>query len=35
VHDLDFANADPSPDPATLDAACDGLRAALGTGDLA
>jgi histidine triad (HIT) family protein len=35
VHDLDFSNADPSPDPATLDAAADALRGALGTGDLA
>jgi histidine triad (HIT) family protein len=29
VHDLDFANADPSPDPADLDAAADALRDAL------
>ncbi|MFZ4583935.1 MAG: HIT family protein [Acidimicrobiia bacterium] len=29
VHDLDFANADPAPDPADLDAAADALRAAL------
>ena len=31
VHDLDFANADPSPDPAALDDAADRLRAALGS----
>lgn len=30
VHDLDFANADLSPDPGTLDDAADRLRAALG-----
>ena len=30
VHDLDFANADPSPDPAALDDAAERLRAALG-----
>ena len=29
VHDLDFANADPSPDPAALDAAADRIRDAL------
>lgn len=29
VHDLDFANADPSPDPAALDAAADAIRAEL------
>lgn len=29
VHDLDFANADPDPDPAELDAAADTIRAAL------
>jgi histidine triad (HIT) family protein len=31
VHDLDFSNADPSPDPAGLDAAAARLRAQLGT----
>lgn len=31
VHDLDFANADPSPDPAELDRAAEALRARLGT----
>ena len=30
VHDLDFANADLSPDPAALDDAAEKLRAALG-----
>jgi histidine triad (HIT) family protein len=30
VHDLDFANADPSPDPAALDDAAERLRQALG-----
>jgi len=30
VHDLDFANADPSPDPAALDDAANRLTAALG-----
>jgi histidine triad (HIT) family protein len=35
VHDLDFSNADPNPDPATLDDAANRLRAALGTEDLA
>jgi histidine triad (HIT) family protein len=30
VHDLDFANADPSPDPADLDAAAAAIRLALG-----
>src|SRR5262245_9953773 len=30
VHDLDFANADQSPDPAALDDAADRIRAALG-----
>jgi histidine triad (HIT) family protein len=29
VHDLDFANADPSPDPADLDAAAAAIRDAL------
>ncbi|KAA0236442.1 MAG: putative HIT-like protein [Acidimicrobiales bacterium] len=29
VHDLDFANADPSPDPAALDAAAERIRSAL------
>lgn len=29
VHDLDFANADPSPDPAALDAAAAAIRATL------
>jgi histidine triad (HIT) family protein len=29
VHDLDFANADPSPDPADLDAAAAAIRQAL------
>jgi histidine triad (HIT) family protein len=29
VHDLDFANAEANPDPATLDDAADRLRAAL------
>ncbi len=29
VHDLDFANADPDPDPAVLDDAADRLRDAL------
>ncbi len=29
VHDLDFANADPSPDPARLDAAAGAIREAL------
>jgi histidine triad (HIT) family protein len=29
VHDLDFANADPSPDPAELDDAAERLRSAL------
>ncbi len=29
VHDLDFANADPSPDPADLDAAADAIRSSL------
>ena len=29
VHDLDFANADPNPEPAELDAAADTIRAAL------
>lgn len=29
LHQLDFANADPSPDPAALDDAADRLRAAL------
>ena len=29
VHDLDFANADPSPDPTALDDAAERLRAAL------
>lgn len=31
VHDLDFANADPSPSPQAMDAAADALRAALHT----
>jgi histidine triad (HIT) family protein len=35
VHDLDFANAEPNPDPAALDDAANRLRAALGTEDLA
>jgi histidine triad (HIT) family protein len=35
VHDLDFANADPSPDPEALDAAAASLRGALGTDHLA
>lgn len=35
VHDLDFSNADPDPDPADLDQAADRLRAALGTTTLA
>lgn len=35
VHDLDFANADPSPDPAALDAAAAVLRSQLGTEHLA
>jgi histidine triad (HIT) family protein len=35
VHDLDFANAVASPDPAALDAAASKLSAALGTEDLA
>jgi histidine triad (HIT) family protein len=30
VHDLDFANADTSPDPAQLDDAAERIRAALG-----
>lgn len=30
VHDLDFANADPSPDPDALDDAAERLRQALG-----
>ncbi len=29
VHDLDFANADPNPDPAELDAVADTVRTAL------
>ncbi len=29
VHDLDFANADPSPDPADLDRAADAIRQSL------
>ncbi|MFA9566147.1 MAG: hypothetical protein ACERLM_15825 [Acidimicrobiales bacterium] len=29
VHDLDFANADPSPEPAELDDAAERLRGAL------
>ncbi|MBA2730508.1 MAG: diadenosine tetraphosphate hydrolase, partial [Euzebyaceae bacterium] len=29
VHDLDFANADPDPDPAALEAAADRVREAL------
>lgn len=29
VHDLDFANADPAPDPAALDDAAERIRAAL------
>lgn len=29
VHDLDFSNADPSPDPAVLDAAADTIRGEL------
>lgn len=29
VHDLDFANADPDPDPAALEAAAERIRAAL------
>ena len=36
VSDLDFARADPSPDPATLDEVAEGVRAALrevGAGD--
>ncbi|HZJ26172.1 MAG TPA: HIT family protein [Acidimicrobiia bacterium] len=33
VHDLDFANADPSPDPADLDAAATALTDALGATD--
>jgi histidine triad (HIT) family protein len=32
VHDLDFANADPDPDPARLDDAAATLRAALDAG---
>lgn len=32
VHDLDFANADPDPDPARLDDAAAALRAALDAG---
>jgi histidine triad (HIT) family protein len=35
VHDLDFSNADPNPDPAALDDAAAKLRQALGTEDLA
>lgn len=35
VHDLDFANADPNPDPAALDRAAADLRTALGTEHLA
>jgi histidine triad (HIT) family protein len=35
VHDLDFANADPAPAAAELDAAATALRSALGTDDLA
>jgi histidine triad (HIT) family protein len=31
VHDLDFSNADPSPDPAALDSAAARLREGLGT----
>lgn len=31
VHDLDFANADPAPDPAALDSAAERLREGLGT----
>jgi histidine triad (HIT) family protein len=34
VHDLDFSNADPNPEPAALDDAAAKLRAALGTEDL-
>ena len=30
VHDMDFANADPSPDPAALDDAAASLRGELG-----
>lgn len=30
VHDLDFANADANPDPASLDAAAEQIRSALG-----
>jgi hypothetical protein len=29
VHDLDFGNADPDPDPADLDAAAETVRAAV------
>jgi histidine triad (HIT) family protein len=32
VHDLDFSSADPSPDPAALDAAADAILAALEDG---
>ena len=32
VHDLDFANADPSPDPDVLDDAAERLRSALAAG---
>lgn len=32
VHDLDFANADPSPDPDAMDHAAEQLRAALTSG---
>jgi histidine triad (HIT) family protein len=35
VHDLDFANANPNPDPAELDRAVTSLRRLLGTTDLA
>lgn len=35
VHDLDFANADPSPAADALDRVADDLRDALGTTDLA
>ena len=32
VHDLDFANADPSPDPRVLDDAAERLRTAMASG---
>jgi histidine triad (HIT) family protein len=33
LHDLDFGNADPDPDPAELDAAADKIRAAIAEQD--